>query len=230
MPPRHCLGQLPLRPVVRPASCLTRPQFLAQATPAAAFSTSAANFKNPNQKKGNSTAGPPKKGGQGLRIKKAGATKETSRRPAPGELKQLRKRIVLSNTNALEVPDLEDLTAEDIGDSHIQGKVLGIPMEPIVDQLRAVDAFKPNQAWGLFRRPAMLVRGETLELGRLVSAVQAEDGNKVVRKIVHGDRASGKTTLLLQAMTMAFLKGWVVINVPDGACQLLNTHAKLVLT
>ena len=81
---------------------------------------------------------------------------------------------------------------------------------------RAVDAFKPNQGWGLFRRPAMLARRETVELGRLVSAVEAEPGKKVT-KIIHGDRASGKTTLLLQAMSMAFLKGWVVINFPDGA-------------
>ncbi|KAF9640568.1 Ribosomal protein S23/S29 mitochondrial [Lasiodiplodia theobromae] len=88
-------------------------------------------------------------------------------------------------------------------------------MDPVVDQLRAVDAFKPNQGWGLFRRPAMLARRETVELGRLVSAVEAEPGKKVT-KIIHGDRASGKTTLLLQAMSMAFLKGWVVINFPDA--------------
>lgn len=217
MPPRHCLGQLPLRPALLPAPCLQRPQFLA----AASFSTSAAKLKNPNQKKGNSTAGPPKKGVKGLRIKKNAASRESGRRPAPGERKQQRKRIVLSNTNALEVPGLQDLKAEDIGDAHIQGKVLGIPMDPVVDQLRAVDAFKSNQGWGLFRRPAMLVRRETVELGKLVSAVHGEGASagekRSFRKIIHGDRASGKTTLLLQAMTMAFLKHWVVINFPDGA-------------
>ncbi|EOD45205.1 putative mitochondrial ribosomal protein [Neofusicoccum parvum UCRNP2] len=216
MPPRHCLAQWPLRPAALPAPCLARPQFLARAATAASFSTSAAKLKNPNQKKGNSTAGPPKKGIKGLKIKKNTASRETGRRPAQGERKQLRKRIVLSNTNALEVRGLQDLKPEDIGDSHIQGKVLGIPMEPVVDQLRAVDAFKPNQGWGLFRRPAMLARRETVELGNLVSAVQAADGTKTARKIIHGDRASGKTTLLLQAMTMAFLKDWVVINFPDA--------------
>ncbi|OJD32454.1 mitochondrial ribosomal protein [Diplodia corticola] len=233
MPPRHCLGQLPLRPAALPSPCLARPRFLPSATPIVSFSTSAAKLKNPNQKKGNSSAGPPKKGVKGLRIKKSSSSRDTGKRPAPGERKALRKRIVLSNTNALEVRGLPDLQAEDVGDAAIQGKVVGIPMDPVVDQLRAVDAFKPNQSWGLFRRPAMLARRETVELGRLISAVEAASGNKTagppldattadspptsaVRKIVYGDRASGKTTLLLQAMSMAFLKGWVVINFPDA--------------
>ncbi|KAL1614035.1 hypothetical protein SLS54_010105 [Diplodia seriata] len=234
MRPRHFLGQLALRPAALPSPSLARPRFLPGAVPVVSFSTSATKLKNPDQKKGNSMSGPPKKGVKGLRIKKSSAPKETGKRPAPAELKAMRKRIVLSNTNALEVPGLPDLQAEDVGDAAIQGKIVGIPMDPVVDQLRAVDAFKPNQGWGLFRRPAMLARRETIELGRLISTVEAASGATVsdlpstdvdhaeaspapaIRKIVHGERASGKTTLLLQAMSMAFLKGWVVINFPDA--------------
>jgi len=140
---------------------------------------------------------------------------DRSRKPAIGERKALRKRVVLSNTNALEVYGMQDLTAESFVDESLRSQVLGIP-GPVVDQLRAVEAFKVTQGWPLFRRPAMLIRQETLDLGKELEGIGPGRSNDSIRRVLVGERGSGKTLMLLQAMTMAFLKGWVVINIPEG--------------
>ena len=149
-----------------------------------------------------------------MRIAKKKPVQDTGRRPAAGERKAMRKRIVLSNTNALEVPGLRDLEASAIGDAEFENQVMGIP-GPVVDQLRAVEAFKTNQGWGLFRRPAALMRRDAIELSKAISSIQA-DNKTTLRRVITGERASGKSTLLLQAMSMAFMKEWVVVNFPDG--------------
>lgn len=142
-----------------------------------------------------------------------------SKRPQPGERKALRKRVVLSNVNALKIEGMEDITAESIVNMHqqqgLRSKVLGLASQTI-DQLRAVNAFKPTQAWGLFRRPAMLIREETLQYAKLFEDLSQNNVQETVRRVIVGERGSGKTMMLLQAMTMAFLKDWVVINIPDG--------------
>jgi small subunit ribosomal protein S29 len=157
---------------------------------------------------------------------------ERSKRPAIGERKALRKRIVLSNTNALEVQGLQDISAESILDEKLRGQVLGIP-DSVVVQLRAVEAFKVTQGWLLYRRPAMLIRPETLDLGREMEQIGSEGSKKTVRRVLVGQRGSGKTVMLLQAMSMAFLKGWVVLNIPEGThayIPLFETRCGLQLT
>lgn len=149
---------------------------------------------------------------------------ERTRPPAVGERRALRKRIVLSNPNALEVEGMQDLSAENMVDARLRGSILGLPV-PMLDQLRAVQAFKPKQGWSIFRRPGTVVRRETLELGRLIDGISAEEGEnkgKVVRKIITGVKGSGKSVHMLQAMSMAFTKEWVVITVPEGETV---THA-----
>ena len=148
-----------------------------------------------------------------VKKKEAPKTELRGKRPAPGERKAYRKRIVLSNTNALPVHGMEDLSVENMFKQESRGVVLGIPGDT-VDQLRAVDAFKPTQAWGMFRRPAMLVRNETVEYAKLLEELQGQ--GKSVRRVLVGERGSGKSLIALQAMTMAFLRGWTVINVPEG--------------
>lgn len=143
---------------------------------------------------------------------------DRSRRPKIGERKALRKRIVVSNTNALEVEGMRDINAESILDGSLRGQVLGIP-GPVVDQLRAVEAFKVSQGWPLFRRPAMLIRQETVDLGKEMQDIEAEGSRNTIRRVLVGERGSGKTLMLLQAMTMAFLKGWIVINIPEGTLK-----------
>jgi small subunit ribosomal protein S29 len=145
--------------------------------------------------------------------KKKGHGKDKGRPPAPGERRAMRKRIILSNTNALEVEGMADLTAVNSIDDALQGQVIGIPAI-IVDSLRAIEAFKVCQPWGLFRRPAMLMRRESIEMARLLKRI--EDENKIVRRVLVGDKGSGKSLLQLQAMALAFLNKWVVINIPEG--------------
>ncbi len=116
--------------------------------------------------------------------------------PMIGERKALRKRIVISNTNALEVR-----------------------------------AFKPTQNWNLFRKPSTLMRRESVELGRTVldvSAGQVEGRPRTVRRIIAGERGTGKSLMLLQAMSMAFLNDWVVINVPEGRLYTPMVVLKLI--
>lgn len=148
-----------------------------------------------------------------IKKKKKFVEEDKSRRPAPGERKALRKRIVLSNTNALEVQGLSEISNDKLRHEEFKGQVLGIS-NPVIDQLRAVEAFKTTQAWGFFRKPAMLVRDETVELGRTMEEVQKD--SRTVRRVLVGEKGSGKSLLALQAMTMGFLKGWTVINIPEG--------------
>lgn len=154
-----------------------------------------------------------------VKKKKKPQRVDRSKKPGIGERKALRKRIVLSNTNALEVEGLKDITAQSMIDESLRGQVLGIP-GPVVDQLRAVEAFKVSQGWPLYRRPAMLIRKETLEIATEMEHISLGMRDKTIRRVFVGERGSGKTTMLLQAMTMAFLKGWVVINIPEGMWKL----------
>lgn len=179
------------------------------------FHTSTALYANPMKKKSNAVDIQAKfRTGRSVRIKKKKIV-DRPRPPAVGERKALRKRIVLSNTNALEVAGMQDLSLETMIDSRIRGAVLGLPV-PMLDQLRAVQAFKPSQGWPLFRRPATVLRRETLEMGRLFERIsEGSEKGATFRKIVTGMRGSGKSVHLLQAMAMGFLKKWVVINVPE---------------
>lgn len=106
------------------------------------------------------------------------------------------------------------------------GQMLALHGE-LLDQLREVRAFKPTQNWNMFRKPSTLMRRESVELGKTildVSAGQVETRPRTVRRIIAGERGTGKSLMLLQAMSMAFLNDWVVINVPEG-----RLHISLVV-
>ncbi|KAF7593390.1 37S ribosomal protein S23 mitochondrial [Aspergillus hancockii] len=199
---------------LRPTPGATLPPAVA-ASRAASFHTSTVRYALPTKKK-NSLDGPPKyREAKSARMKKKKPV-ERARPPPVGERKALRKRIVLSNPNALEVEGMQDISAENMVDARLRGSVLGLPV-PMLTQLRAVEAFKPKQGWSIFRRPGTVVRRETLELGRLIDGISSDgqDKGKTVKKIVTGVRGSGKTVHLLQAMSMAFTKQWVVVSVPE---------------
>ncbi|KAJ9645354.1 hypothetical protein H2199_003360 [Coniosporium tulheliwenetii] len=212
MPPSRCL----LRLSQPPSSLLAAPIAPHTSTSirhAAPFSASASQcMPAPAKKKGVTFGGPPARGTKALRIKKT-VRQSTARPPAPGERKALRKRIVLSNTNALEVAGLRDATLDSLVDEAMVGKVVGLPGQ-VVDSLRAVEAFKVHQGWGLFRRPACLVRKETVEIGRVVA--EAGEEKKTRRLVLCGERNSGKSVLLLQGLAGAFMRGWVVVNFPEA--------------
>ncbi|KAJ2969087.1 hypothetical protein NUW58_g10072 [Xylaria curta] len=140
--------------------------------------------------------------------------------PLPGERKAFRKRIQLSNDNALEVPGLDVLSPENAVSPESVGKIFGIPAD-VIDQLRACDAFKSSQNWSLFRSPHTLVRRETVDLAKqMTDAIKKKE---TLRVVVTGNRGSGKSILGLQALATGFLNKWVVVNIPEG--QELTTAA-----
>ncbi|MBE3048734.1 hypothetical protein IMZ48_40790 [Candidatus Bathyarchaeota archaeon] len=150
------------------------------------------------------------------KTSQAGAKAKT---PGPGERKAFRKRIQLSNNNAIPVA-LGDLSAESMTAEESRGSVMGIP-DKVVDQLRTVEAFRPGQSWGLFRRPHVLVRTEAVEVARMMDA--AKEGKTTLKMVLSGARATGKSTMLLSAMAHAFLNDWVVVHIPEGASHSLHT-------
>ena len=153
----------------------------------------------------------------------AGAKSKTkpARQPrfTPDEIRANQRPVALSNPNAIEVPGLQALSVEHVVDETSRGKVFALPPQ-FLEQLRSLGVFKPSQSWGLFKKPATLVRAETLELGKLVRGIGgAEEGEmkgKSVTRIVSGLRNVGKTTHLLQALTLGLMNEWVVMHVPNG--------------
>ncbi|KAJ5082163.1 hypothetical protein N7532_011206 [Penicillium argentinense] len=207
-----CLSRL--RPT--PRAVLNPPSAIPRLT-SAPFHSSAVQYAPPLKKKSNSMTQLKYRQGQTLRRKKKKHV-EKARPPAPGERKALRKRIVLSNPNALEVDGMQELSAETMIDARLRGSVLGLPV-PMLDQLRAVQAFKPKQGWSIFRRPGTIMRRDTLEMGRAFDKITGGDApekGKVIKKVLTGMKGSGKTVHLLQAMAMGFLKKWVVITIPEA--------------
>lgn len=204
------------RPSITPAS-LALNNTASRLPSVAAFSTTASLATDPNRKKvslSGKAAAIKYRQATSLRVKKKKLVTKTGKPPMPGERKALRKRIVLSNTNALEVLDMVDMKGT-LEDSQI-GTVAGLP-GAVVDQLRVVEAFKTTQGWGMFRRPGCLIRAESVEIVKIMDAAQA--GKKTTTTILDGERGSGKSLMLLQAMASAFLKGWIVVNIPEGESQ-----------
>ncbi|KAK3300830.1 mitochondrial ribosomal death-associated protein 3-domain-containing protein [Chaetomium fimeti] len=138
---------------------------------------------------------------------------ERGRVPQPGERKAYRKRITLSNDNAIPVPWLTDLAPADMTAAENTARVLALP-EEVQDQLRAGEAFKTTQCWGMFRKPAVLVRKETVNLANQMQ--ESADNRKTLRLVVTGDKVAGKSMMLLQAMAHAHLNNWIVINLPEA--------------
>ncbi len=183
-------------------------------TRAAPFSTTPAPG-GPPVKASSGGSGGSQRGGKKLKLGKfkTDRTIERGKVPLPGERKAYRKRITLSNNNALPVPWLADLTPSSLADPANTATVMGLP-DDLQDRLRASEAFKPSQCWGMFRKPAVLVRKETVDLAsRMQSAAEKKES---LRLVVSGDKVTGKSMLLLQAMAHAFMNDWIVIHLPEG--------------
>lgn len=208
-----CLSKL--RPSPRPLlpSAITVPSSALRAP----FSSTAAQHVAPPKKSRTQDTGPK------FRVSRS-ARAPPNQRPAkpprytPEELKASKTELALSNPNAIDVPGLEPLSMENVVDPASRGKVFAVP-PPLLQQLRALAVFRPNQNWGLFKGPSTLVREETLELGALVKGIGAEEGEmsgKTVAQIVTGARNTGKSTHLLQALTLGLMNEWVAISVPNS--------------
>ena len=150
------------------------------------------------------------RGSQSARLKKK--PRERPKLPPVGERRAQRRRIVLSNTNALAVDGMENWSMENMTDPQLVGQVAGLD-GALLDQLRDAKAFKRTQNWSLFRRPATLIRNETIVIGKYMESVN--DGT-TIKHLVVGERHSGKSILMLQTMCMAYMNNWIVLNVPEG--------------
>ncbi|KAI2463611.1 mitochondrial ribosomal protein [Annulohypoxylon bovei var. microspora] len=218
------------RCLVRPSQRLTVPTTLlptsspSTAAPAAAFTTSAAQlarlpFSKTPKAKTRTTHG--SEGGMSRHIRvgkmlvlgKKRRNADKLKPPATGERKAFRKRIQLTNNNALLVTGLDELTVENIVDPSAVGQMVSLPPD-LIDQLRTSEAFKPTQNWNLFRSPHMLLRKESVDLATQLTEAIAK--KETLRLVVTGDRASGKSMLGLQALATGFMNNWIVINIPEA--------------
>lgn len=138
---------------------------------------------------------------------------EKTRPVAAGERKAFRKRIQLSNDNALEVPGLLELSKEVISDPASVGKVVRLTGD-LVDHLRTLEVFKPTQNWSLFRSPHMLIRKETAEIVKQIK--DAVESKQTLRTVITGERGSGKSILDLQILSAGLLNDYCVIHIPEG--------------
>jgi hypothetical protein len=81
----------------------------------------------------------------------------------------------VNNINAIEIKDLQDLTpenadGEDLGRLH--PRMVGL-QQATVDSIRALEGFKHTQSWSFFRRPATLVRRDTLRMANKIEQLDA---------------------------------------------------------
>ncbi|EXJ79190.1 hypothetical protein A1O3_08691 [Capronia epimyces CBS 606.96] len=218
-----CLSRL--RVLNRPKTTYTVPIAATTFPRVSSFHSSSAAAKNNvlvKSKKGVKVIPPKHRGSQSAKMKKK--VRERPKPPAIGERRAQRHRIVLSNTNALEVPGMEDWSKENMVDVQNAGHVLGLD-GALLDKLRDCKAFKTTQNWSLFRRPATLIRSETIKIGQEMQDINRSQDTKTVRQLITGERASGKSILGLQAMCMAFMNDWLVLNVPEAQEFINNTSS-----
>ncbi|KAL2016528.1 hypothetical protein VTK56DRAFT_3422 [Thermocarpiscus australiensis] len=212
-----------LRCLVRPSSAIPAsvPRLVSPLavpivlTRTAPFSTTPANARPKVEAKGTNQPKTHVRPGKRLKLGKFKKNKvvDKGKPPLPGERKAYRKRIILSNDNALKVPWLTDMGPTDLLDAGNAAKILSLPAE-VQEQLRACEAFKPTQCWSMFRQPSVLVRNETIDL---MSRINDAVGKKqTLRLVITGDKITGKSMLLLQAMAHAYLNDWIVINIPEA--------------
>lgn len=215
-----------LRCLLRPSAATSISQRIAPVTAlTASFSSSSILAKNPtppsSKTKGGLTSrakvlpGGHIRAGKKMQLGKFKKNRQVdrSRPPAPGERKAYRKRVTLSNNNALPVEGLEELSAQNMVDPAKVGRMLALPNE-LVDQLRAVEAFKHTQTWNMFRQPSMLQRKEARELAEKMQAAAGK--GETLKLVISGDRLVGKSMLLLQAISYAYLNNWIVFHIPEG--------------
>lgn len=218
-----------LRCLLRPSAATSISQRIAPVTALTApFSSSSILAKNPtppsSKTKGGLTSrakvlpGGHIRAGKKMQLGKFKKNRQVdrSRPPAPGERKAYRKRVTLSNNNALPVEGLEELSAQNMVDPAKVGRMLALPNE-LVDQLRAVEAFKHTQTWNMFRQPSMLQRKEARELAEKMQAAAGK--GETLKLVISGDRLVGKSMLLLQAISYAYLNNWIVFHIPEGLCS-----------
>jgi hypothetical protein len=199
-------------------------QQLSRLTPTATFTTSAPALTKSSKPAVKGLSRQAQQGQQQRLGRNAGPAIDTKPKAPfkPGERREIRQRIVLSNTNAPSV-DLPELS---VGDSTLEaavGRVFAFGARDI-DRLRELDGFRRSQDWKFFHRPSTVMRKESLRLGEMLAWIQQPEEHpqtKCERLIFTGPKGSGKSVLLLQTMAWALQREWVVINIPNGISRAL---------
>lgn len=225
-----------LRCLLRPSTTTSIPQRISPAAVfTAAFSSSSILAKNPLAASSKTKIMPGKakilpgghiRAGKKMQLGKFKKNRQVDKGkpPTPGERKAFRKRVTLSNNNALPVEGLEQMTAQTMVDPEKVGRMLALPNE-LVDQLRAAEAFKPTQTWNMFRQPSMLHRKEARDLAEKMQTAASK--GETLKLVISGDRLVGKSMLLLQAVSYAYLNNWIVFHVPEGMFTLDHTWMQI---
>jgi small subunit ribosomal protein S29 len=123
---------------------------------------------------------------------------------------------------------MDNLSVQNMANNEFVGQMLGLT-GPLLDQLRDSAAFKRSQNWNMFRRPATLIREHTVNMGKTINDLHAATGQNA-RCLLTGERGSGKSILMLQAMCMAFMQEWLVINIPEGETSSIISDSLRQLT
>lgn len=89
----------------------------------------------------------------------------------------------------MDVQGLEALTKVNMLSTEKTGQMLSLD-GTVIDQLRAVKAFKTTQNWNMFRRPATLMRQESIELGNDFEVIK--NNPETIQRIVTGDKNLAK--------------------------------------
>ena len=92
------------------------------------------------------------------------------------------------------------------------GSVSEVPAE-VVAQLKALDVLRKQAGYQYFSQLASVLRAPTVQLADLINATGS---SRRRRAIIKGPAGSGKSTAMLQAITLALQKKWVVIAMPRG--------------
>ncbi|GAM89265.1 hypothetical protein ANO11243_073020 [Dothideomycetidae sp. 11243] len=204
--------------------CLARPSagnapslaaHLRIAPVSASFSTTSALTSSVGKKipkKKPASLAKPKKGSFVLARRGSRSSGSTASRKDPAAIRAQRKRVVLSNPNALSVTDMQELSVKNALSSE-EGTILTLSNESI-DALRSAEAFKHNQGWNLFRQPSTLVTNQAREVAALIEGINQDRNTH--KEVVVGDKGAGKSVLALQAMAFALQAGWVVIHIPEA--------------
>ena len=184
----------------------------------ASFSTTPAFAAEPKKAKAGAKKGAPPNKMQRQNVSRGPAKVESKKGVYKiGERKEIRNRIVLSNTNA-PLLTLPPFTVETSLHEPAVSSVFAFT-DTDIDRLRAIGGFQRSQDWKYFNRPSTVLRHETLVLSEMMERVQGgEDAPQgaFARLIVTGPKGSGKSVYMLQAMALAIQRNWVVINIPKG--------------
>lgn len=129
------------------------------------------------------------------------------------------KPTAMLNSAAPRV-ELKQLTPDSFTDEAI-GTVFETPTN-LVTQLRALDMLQKRGGYQFFSQIASVMRKPSVELAEMIT----KNGSSSCRRaVIDGPPGSGKSVALLQMVTLALSKQWVVIAIPRAEELTDSSHS-----